>query len=82
MNETQPSKTLQLHEFMRNGQNEQKTVNCVKDSKYSVSYESWLLGSAELVEEDTDVPCFMKLSKISFLGNVHLTVRKCHLKWR
>ena len=26
------SKTLQLHEFMRNGQNHQKTMNCVKDS--------------------------------------------------
>ena len=31
MNETQPFKTLQLHEFMRNGQNDQKTVNCVED---------------------------------------------------
>ena len=25
------SKTLQLHELMRNGQNDQKAVNCVKD---------------------------------------------------
>ena len=34
--------------------------------KDSVSYESWLLGSVELVEEDTGVTCFMKLSKIPF----------------
>ena len=64
--ETQSSKILELHKFMRNVQNEQNTVNCVKDSKDSVSYESWLPGSAELVEEDTDVPCFMKLSKSYF----------------
>ena len=34
--------------------------------KDSVSYELSLSGSAELMEEDTEVPCFMKMSKISF----------------
>ena len=34
--------------------------------KDSISYELWLLGSVELVEEDTGVTCFMKLSKIPF----------------
>ena len=34
--------------------------------KNSVCYESWLQGSAELVEENTDVPCFMKQSKMPF----------------
>ena len=33
-----------------------------------------------LVEEDTDVPCFMKLSKMFFLENVDLTVRKYQVK--
>ena len=51
---------------MRNVQNEQKTVNCVKDSKDSVSFESWLPVSVEIMEEDAGVPCFMKLSESSF----------------
>ena len=34
--------------------------------KDSVSYELWLPGSAELVEEHADVPYFMKLSKMPF----------------
>ena len=31
------------------------------------------------MEQDTGVPCFMKLAKIPISGNVELTVRKCQL---
>ena len=31
------------------------------------------------MEQDTGVPCFMKLPKIPISGNVELTVRKCQL---
>ena len=34
--------------------------------KDSVSYELWVPKSAELVEEYTDVPCFVELSKMPF----------------
>ena len=34
--------------------------------KDSVSYELWLPGSTELVEEHDDIPCFMKLPEMSF----------------
>ena len=34
--------------------------------KDSVSYELWLSGSGELVEEHTDVPCFMDCQKCFF----------------
>ena len=34
--------------------------------KDSVSYELRFPGSVKLVEEDTGVPCYMKLSKIPF----------------
>ena len=37
-------------------------------------------GSAELVEEETGVPGFIKLSKIPV--REMLTVRKCQVKWR
>ena len=46
----------------------------------SVSYELWLSGSAELVEEHTEVPCFMKTVKNTFLENVELTMRKYQVK--
>ena len=34
--------------------------------KDSASYDLLLPGSVEVVEEDTDIPCFMKLSKTAF----------------
>ena len=40
-----------------------RKLGVVKDS---VSYELQLPGSAELVKEHTDFPCFMKLSEMSF----------------
>ena len=48
--------------------------------KHSVSYELWLPGSAELVEEHIDIPCFMKLSKMPF-GKRWVKYKKIEVRW-
>ena len=58
--------TLKLLQSQSEIMYELSTLRNVGVLKDSFSFELWLPGSAELVEESTDIPCFMKLFKMYF----------------